>query len=257
VVGTAANPVLNAVEALLHHHPGVPRRSLPVSRRLDWRGAPPVREAFYPGLAFGPVAEAGSRELQLRSEHPVWSRAAETGWAYVELPERQTQQVDGELIQTIADLVAELLAYRPRVFDERSSSEGRLLTQDRVAVGVSHRNQRAALSIALQERGLSQVAVDTANRLQGREFDVLVAAHPLSGRSDASAFHLDAGRLCVLASRHRQCCVFVGRAGAARLLADYPPPGHTILGASKDTELDGWEAHARFLEHLESSEAAA
>ena len=53
--------------------------------------------------------------------------------------------------------------------------------------------------------------VDTANRLQGREFDVVLALHPLSGRTDASAFHLDAGRLCVLASRHRQCCVFVGR----------------------------------------------
>jgi hypothetical protein len=33
--------------------------------------------------------------------------------------------------------------------------------------------------------------------------------------TDASAFHLDSGRLCVLASRHRQACVFVGRAGAA------------------------------------------
>ena len=113
-----------------------------------------------------------------------------------------------------------------------------------------HRSQRAAVQIALQRRRLGDVVVDTANRLQGREFDVVLAIHPLSGRTDASAFHLDAGRLCVLASRHRQCCVFVGRAGAARLLNDYPPPGNAVLRMHKDPELDGWEAHARFLEHL-------
>ena len=77
-----------------------------------------------------------------------------------------------------------------------------------------------------------------------------MAAHPLSGRSDASAFHLDAGRLCVLATRHRQCCIVVGRAGAERLLADYPPPTRSALGNDADPELDGWEAHVRFLEHL-------
>lgn len=106
-------------------------------------------------------------------------------------------------------------------------------------------------------RRFPNVVVDTANRLQGREFDVVVAIYPLSGRGDASAFHLDAGRLCVLASRHRQCCVMVGRAGTDRLLADYPPPGNAVLRVHKDPELDGWEAHASFLEHLGSVRVAA
>ncbi|WP_432644254.1 hypothetical protein [Nocardia cyriacigeorgica] len=48
------------------------------------------------------------------------------------------------------------------------------------------------------------VAVNTANRLQGPEFEVVIVVHPLSGRRDATAFHLEAGRLCVLTSRHRQ-----------------------------------------------------
>ena len=170
-----------------------------------------------------------------------WAAAAD-GWAYVELPERMSLQVDAEIVEVIADLVQDLMARSPVVVDERTGPGGRRVTQDRLAVGVSHRNQRAALTIALQRRGLADVVVDTANRLQGREFNVLVALHPLSGRSDASAFHLDAGRLCVLASRHRQCCVVVGRAGAARLLADYPPPGRAVLRVHKDPELDGWEA---------------
>jgi len=253
--GLPQNPVLNAVDALLAHHPRTPRRTLHVSRRLDWRATPPVREAFYAGMIFGPAAEAGTREIQLapatggRSD-AVWDRAVADGWAYVELPERMSLQVDAELVEVVAELIRGLLARCPVVVDERTDTAGRTLAQDRVAVGVSHRNQRAAVTIALQQGGLGDVVVDTANRLQGREFDVVVALHPLSGRSDASAFHLDAGRLCVLATRHRQCCVLVGRKGAAQLLADYPPPGRAVLRVHKDPELDGWEAHARFLEHL-------
>lgn len=50
---------------------------------------------------------------------------------------------------------------------------------------------------------------------------------------------------------HRHCCVIVGRAGAAELLADHAPSGRALLRAQIDPELGGWEAHARFLEHLE------
>jgi len=262
--GLPQNPVLNAVDALLAHHPDIPRRTLRVSRRLDGRAVPPIRDAFYPGLAFGPAAQAGARALVLRrppSARPARAeialrRAAADGWAYLELPERRTLQVDAELISTIVDLVQTLCAAEPLVVDERSGPAGQALTQARIAVGVVHRSQRAALAIALQRRGLADVVVDTANRLQGREFDLVIAAHPLSGRSDASAFHLDAGRLCVLATRHRQACILVGRAGAARLLDDYPPPARAALGADADPELDGWEAHVRFLEHLDTVKLA-
>jgi hypothetical protein len=260
--GLPQNPVLNAVDALLAYHPRTPRRTLRVSRRLDWRGAPPVRTAFYPGIPFGPAAEAGTRSLRWSvtprghsTAAVVWRQATEAGWAFLELPERYTLQVDHEVVDAISELVAALLDRRPTVIDERTGPTGRTLTPERVAVGVVHRNQRATVTIALQERGLNGVVIDTANRLQGREFDVVVAAHPLSGRRDASAFHLDAGRLCVLASRHRQACVFVGRAGAAQLLADYPPPGSAVLNNQSDPELDGWEAHTRFLEHLASVRA--
>ncbi len=66
------------------------------------------------------------------------------------------------------------------------------VTADRVAVGTAHRDQAAAVRAALAELGVTGVAVDTANRLQGREFDVTVVLHPLSG-SDATAFHLETG----------------------------------------------------------------
>jgi hypothetical protein len=60
---------------------------------------------------------------------------------------------------------------------------------------------------------VTNVVLDTANRLQGRDFDVTIMLHPLSGRRDAIAFHLEAGRLCGPASRHRHARIVVARAG--------------------------------------------
>ncbi|WP_333481891.1 AAA domain-containing protein [Nocardia farcinica] len=77
------------------------------------------------------------------------------------------------------------------------------------------------------------VAVNTANRLQGREFEVVIVVHPLSGHRDATAFHLEAGRLCVLTSRHRQACIVVAREGITDLLDSHPSTDPVHLGASQ------------------------
>ena len=94
------------------------------------------------------------------------------------------------------------------------------------------------------------VTVDTANRLQGREYDVTVVLHPLSGRRDASAFHLESGRLCVLASRHRHACLVVARAGIPELLDAHPSTEPVHLNVPVKFP-DGWEAHQATMSHLE------
>jgi len=73
--------------------------------------------------------------------------------------------------------------------------------------------------------------------------------HPLSGRRDATAFHLEAGRLCVLASRHRHACVVVARAGIAELLDAHPStePVHLNVPAKFP---EGWVANQMLLTHL-------
>ena len=93
------------------------------------------------------------------------------------------------------------------------------------------------------------VTVDTANRLQGREYDLTVVLHPLSGRQDATAFHLEAGRLCVLTSRHRHACVVVARAGIAELLDAHPSTEPVHLNVPVKFP-DGWEANQSMLAHL-------
>jgi hypothetical protein len=93
--------------------------------------------------------------------------------------------------------------------------------------------------------------VETANRYQGLERAVMLVYHPLSGRVDASAFHLDAGRLCVALSRHRVVCFVFARAGIADLLRRYAPGGNRVLGIPTDPEFLGWRAHLTVLTALQ------
>jgi hypothetical protein len=171
-----------------------------------------------------------------------------SGWALLELPAARTPRTDPEAVDAVAALVRALLARDATTTDE--SSAGPVpLTAARIAVGTAHRDQAAAVRAALAASGVSGVTVDTANRLQGREFDVTVVLHPLSGRPDATEFHLETGRLCVLASRHRHACLVVCRAGVARLLDDHPSTEPVQLGGEVKFP-DGWEANHAVLDHL-------
>jgi superfamily I DNA and/or RNA helicase len=126
-------------------------------------------------------------------------------------------QTDPEAIAAIVDITRELIDAHITIRDEYGT---RALQPNNIAVGVTHRGQRNHVRTALQNARartgvpMNEVVVDTANVLQGREFEIVVVWHPLSGRRDASEFHLDAGRLCVLLSRHRQACIVVSRGGA-------------------------------------------
>jgi hypothetical protein len=144
-----------------------------------------------------------------------------------------------------------------RLFDRqgRSRCEDRTtpvgLTQADVAVGVSHNDQKDLMRALLDEVGLEGVTVDTANRLQGLTFEVVVAWHPLAGATVTDAFHLDPGRLCVLLTRHRQACVVVGRDTDRSLLEGVPPATPGYLGWDPDPVLDGWDVHENVFALLE------
>jgi hypothetical protein len=246
-------PLDTAAGTVLRNHPDTPVVPLPVSWRLPATAAPLVSAAFYT-RPFEAGSAPGERGLVLPASgtdayDEVLRTAADTGWGLLELPEAYLPRTDPAAVAAIATLVARLLAAGA------STVDGVPVTAAGVAVGVTHRDQRAyvraAVDAAVASLGVppGAVTVDTANRLQGRQYEVTVAWHPLSGRRDASAFHLEAGRLCVLASRHRQACVVVGRAGLAEQLAAYPADEPLWLGADTP-QVDGWEANQTFLAHL-------
>jgi len=248
--GLTWDPMQSAVAVLLRNNPDLPVHRLPVSWRLPVSAEGVVSQAFYPFTGFRSGTAAGERELRFATPagpgpvDAVLDEAARSGWALLELPARHTIRTDAEAVAAVAATARRLLE---RGAVARSGADERPVTPDRIAVGAAHRDQVAALSTAL---GGLAVDVDTANRLQGREYDVTVFLHPLSGRRDATAFHLEAGRLCVLASRHRQACIVVARAGIRDLLDEHPSTEPVHLHEPVRIP-DGWAAHQTMLAHLE------
>jgi AAA domain len=279
--GLTWDPMQSAVEVLLRHNDDIPVHRLPVSWRLPSHAVPVVAEAFYPFSPFVAGTRPGERRLSFATSalragplDDALELAAETGWALYELPPRHTVRTDAEAVGACAALAARLLERGCVAHSELSPSGSRVGT-DRIAIGTAHRDQARAVRSALAAlgpvpgvsggpgapgsgragSGLTGVTVDTANRLQGREFDVVIVLHPLSGRRDATAFHLEAGRLCVLTSRHRHACIVVARAGIPELLDAYPStePVHLNVPAKFP---DGWEANQAVLAALAERKVA-
>ncbi|MGW0929994.1 AAA domain-containing protein [Streptomyces sp. NPDC002644] len=252
--GLSYDPSASAVTTLLAHNPGLPQHRLPVSWRLPASAAPLVSDAFYPYTPFRAGTGPDDRRLAFgvpsdgSGPDRVIDEAAVSGWGLLELPHRLTPRTDPEAVRAVAQVVRRLLDRGGAAVSERSPDPVPL-TADRVAVGTAHRDQAAAVRAALADLGVRDVVVDTANRLQGREYDVTVVLHPLSGRPDATAFHLETGRLCVLASRHRHACIVVCRAGVADLLDAHPSTEPVQLGVTVKFP-DGWEANHAVLSHL-------
>lgn len=115
---------------------------------------------------------------------------------------------------------------------------------------MSHNDQKDYLRVALDGVGLDHVRVDTANKLQGLEYDLLIAWHPFAGLPDADGFHLDPGRLCVMLTRHSHACVVVGHAADVELIDALLPASGAWLGHDPDHEVDGRFAHRLVFDRL-------
>ncbi|CAL9292578.1 AAA family ATPase [Streptomyces sp. SudanB52_2052] len=254
--GLTWDPLRNAVDVTLAHNEDLERHQLPVSWRLPEMAAPLVEKAFYPFYPFTSGTKAADRVLTYSSaahrttpQDTVLARAAESGWGLLELPARHTLDDDPEVAEALAATAARLL-------ERGALVNGEPLTESRIAIGAARTVQADAVRSRLTARGLRSITVDTANRLQGREFDVTLVWHPLSGRQDASAFHLETGRLCVLLSRHRFACVVVARAGITDLLDRHPRSSPVYLDVPPKFP-DGWRAHQVVMEQLGRAEHLA
>ncbi len=248
--GLATDPLLTAVEVLRRHHPSTREFKLPITRRLDPR-ALPVVQAFYPGHPFKAAVKHGVRRMALGKPtatrgmaafDAVLDHAAEHGWAHAELPAGVVLAADPETIAAIVRLLKRLVERGAFVRSERRATKAALLASD-IAVAVSHRDQRSLLREALDAVDLQDVVVDTANKLQGRTFEVLVAWHPLAGLDGTDEFHVDHGRLCVMLTRHRHACIVVGRASDRELVQGIPPASPSYAGYDANPAMDGWYVH--------------
>ena len=254
--GLDEDPLLTAVEVIQRNHPNsTTTYKLPVTRRLDSRGAT-VARAFYPGHPFGAAVLPGVRRLQFSakdSRTPIdkaLNSAAECGWAHVEMAGAALALADPSTIEFILELLQRLLDRGP-VAQCETHRRAKPVQANEIAVAVSHNDQKNLLRVALDDAGLTDVVVNTANKLQGLTYEIVIAWHPLAGLVDVDEFHLDPGRLCVMLTRHRHACIVVGRAADRSLVEGIPPTSPAYVGWDENPALDGWYAHEAVFNLLE------
>ncbi len=249
-----AGPQVACPAALVERHPTVLQLDLPVSRRLNADTVGLVQPAFYPAMPFRAMSQNRSLHFQVDGIMPFDAAldavASGSSIVMVELPAQITGEADGEIAQELVASIRRLLGRSAWMHDDGVSE---WITPDMIGVVCAHVSQVNAVRERLGP-DLAEVFVETANRFQGIERPFMFVHHPLSGRADATAFHLDAGRLCVMLSRHRIGCWIFGRQGIGHQLMQFAPVGDRSLGIDDDPEYRGWRAHLTLMASLARAE---
>ena len=223
--------------------------SLPACRRLPHESVAFVKP-FY-DFDFVPYAEQGAAGLDLPPTH--WLASVSDGRPIlVTLPTPAGGPPLGgehDFATAIAGLVEDLLGAGASV---RFHSTPQALAPTHVGITSSHRVMNAAIATALGTRS-QEVRVDTPERWQGLEKPVMIAVHPMSGVVSPTAFDLETGRLCVMASRHQSALIVVSRDHVGTTLANYIPAAEQAPGRP-DSVGRGHNAHLKFWDQLHSEE---
>jgi hypothetical protein len=223
--------------------------SLPACHRLPHEAVDFVKP-FY-DFDFAAYVPVGDRGVDLPAVGP-WREALAGGRPLVltlPTPDHGPPiEVDTEIAAAVAAVVVTLLEAVPIL---RAGGPARPLTAADIGVTSSHRVMNSALAAALGALA-NDVRVDTPERWQGLERPVMVAVHPLSGVMDPSAFDLETGRLCVMASRHRAALILLTRDHVGETLRDFVPSAGQAPGRP-DAVGRGHDAHLKFWERLEAA----
>jgi hypothetical protein len=134
---------------------------------------------------------------------------------------------DDAVARLAARLVARLLERRAAHRDDGKVAP---LQPEQIGIAATHRVMNTAVYLALPASLRNRVRVDTPERWQGLELQVMIAVHPLSGVLRPSEFDLETGRLCVMASRHRGGLVLLGRDHIGETLARTIPSAAQPVG---------------------------
>jgi len=221
--------------------------SLPGTRRLPWDTTGLIQN-FY-DFSFGSWSGPGDRHVRPRkgTAHRLDSTLdclADGTVVAATLPtpdEGPPLERDDEVAVLAAEAVVRLLERKSVALVD--GDEAQLQPED-IGLCATHRVMNTAMQFALPKDLQGRVRVDTPERWQGLERKVMVVVHPLSGVVRPSAFDLETGRLCVMASRHQAGLVLVSRDHVGDTLDEYLPSAQQAVG---QPDLEG-RGHAQNLE---------
>jgi hypothetical protein len=215
--------------------------SLPACRRLPHESVDFVKP-FY-DFDFHAFVPAGTRGVDLPGGHRYAGLADGRPIAVtVPTPDHGPPvEVDVEIALVASEIVDDLLRSGASV---RFGTTTQPLEPKHIGVSSSHRVMNTALADALKHFG-PELSVDTPERWQGLERPVMIVVHPLSGVTGPSAFDIETGRLCVMASRHQAALIVLTRDHVGDTLANFIPAAEQAPGR-RDVVGRGHDAHLRF-----------
>lgn len=247
-------PFAPAPELILNAADGTDAHTitLPASRRLPADSVAVVR-GFY-DFDFDALAKPGDRAFRpaAGNDHPVDPVIDLLGtgsMAGITLPtpaEGPPLEEDIELARLTASVAARLV---DRGGDSTVDTSVANLEPGQIGIAATHRVMNARIAEALPAELRAQIRVDTPERWQGLECRLMLVVHPISGVVEPSAFDLETGRLCVMASRHQVGLIVVTRDHLAETLAEYSPIAEQGVGMP-DAAGRGHAAHIRFWDAL-------
>jgi hypothetical protein len=228
------------------------------------------------GLEVKPVARKGDRFLTAASEksdsHPLSraiSFASHGEPVLVTVPDSETGaplDADKTIAMAIRDTLAKLFESGTgyQMLDRKGSVEQKLNLDD-IAICSTKRAMNSLIENVIQDVLKNQpvppgkelvpnygLRVDTPERLQGLEFKVVLAVHPLSTATRPSEFDLATGRLCVMASRHQIALFMFSREHILSTL-DRELPNATQAPGLHDGTGEGHKIHRGFIKQLQDN----
>lgn len=223
-----------APDLVLRHNPrDILKLDLPATRRLPYDTVDYI-QPFY-DFKFSAWAEPGERFVRAggRSKDAIDAaidRLATGSVVALTLPtaeEGPPLEEDHEIADLAAKVAQRLLTRSSEVVID--GEQAALAARD-IGLCATHRVMNAAMELRLASGLKRHTNVDTPERWQGLERKVMVVAHPLSGVVEPSAFDLETGRLCVMASRHRAGLIIVTRDHIAETLDTHLPAAEQPVG---------------------------
>jgi hypothetical protein len=233
---TSRRPPHAAAPEVILRDRGLPARllELPVTQRLPHDTAAMV-QAFY-DFPFDSWAAPGERRLETAGAgnarggvDAALDKLASGSVAVLALPTPEAGpplEEDLEIAEAAAALVKRVLERGATVINEEGA---RPLRAEDIGLTAPHRVMNTRMMDALGPLA-REVRVDTPERWQGLQRELMIAVHPLSGVVRPSAFDLSTGRLCVMASRHRTGLVLVTRDHVPATLGAYLPVADQAVG---------------------------
>jgi hypothetical protein len=229
---------------------------LPATRRLPCDTVEYIRP-FY-DFQFASWAEPGERAILVsgRSKDGIDAaidRLTTGSVVALTLPtpdEGPPLEEDHEVAAVAGQVAQRLLSRGTNVLMDGKRKD---LEAHEVGLCATHRVMNAAMELKLPAGLRRKVKVDTPERWQGLERAVMVVAHPLSGVVQPSAFDLETGRLCVMASRHKAGLIIVTRDHIGHTLDEHMPSADQPVGRP-DVSGRGHQQNRQFWETLIKNE---